>query len=217
MYAAADISPLVPIRQRLRHELRNRSNDLSEVTSAFQSVYHEQVLMKAKDLSQIPQETILGVELLGFGYDDELKPHIFTSTDPQGKTDYHDIVGFQTIGAGAQTASSILYFYGQNPKVSLPLTIYHASAAKFMAESATDVGKHTSVIVFMPTGKAVLLYEPDIESLRALWEVEGKPRVPANASEVISKFYAGTETLNEVANNMRKEKGLAPRWSEDED
>ena len=40
MYAATDVSPLVPIRQRLRHELKSRSNNLSEVTSAFQSVYH---------------------------------------------------------------------------------------------------------------------------------------------------------------------------------
>jgi hypothetical protein len=217
MYAAADISPLVPIRQRLRQELKNRSNDLPEVTSAFQSVYHEQVLMKAKDLSQIPQETILGVELLGFGYDDELKPHIFTSTDPQGKTDYHDIVGFQAVGSGAQAAMSILYFYGQNSKLPLPLSIYHASAAKFMAESATDVGKHTSVIVFMPTGKAVLLYDCDTDLLRAMWERDGKPRVPVNASEEISKFYAGAETLNEILNNMLKQKGLPARWSEDED
>jgi 20S proteasome alpha/beta subunit len=217
MYAATDVSPLVPIRQRLRHELKSRSNNLSEITSAFQSVYHEQILMKAKDFSLIPQETSLGVILMGFGYDDELKPHIFTAEDPQGKIDYHDIVGFQTIGAGAQTASSILYFYGQNPKTPLALTIYHASAAKFMAESASDVGKHTSVIVFRPSGEAVLLCEPDIESLRAMWDRDGKPRVPANASEEVSKLYAGEETLHRVINSVLKEKGLPPRWSENED
>ncbi len=217
MYAATDVSPLVPIRQSLRQELKTCPNVLSDVTSLFQRIYHEQVLGKAKDLSQIPQETSLGVILMGFGYDDELKPHIFTTEDPQGKTDYHDIVGFQTIGAGAQTASSILYFYGQNPKTPVALTIYHASAAKFMAESASDVGKHTSVIVFMPSGEAVLFNDAHLESLREMWEHEGKPRVPANALEEISKLYASAEILTMVVNNGLKEKGLPPRWSEDQD
>lgn len=217
MYAAADVSPVVPIRQRLRHELKTCSNELPDVTSLFQRVYHEQVLAKAKDLNQLPQETSLGVVLMGFGYDEQLKPHIFTTEDPQGKTDYHDILGFQAIGTGGQTASSILYFFGQNSKTPLPLTIYHAAAAKFMAESASDVGKHTSVITFMPSGEAVLLYDPDVESLRAMWEADGKPRVPASASEEISKFYAGAEILNLIVNKCLTEKGLPARWSEDED
>jgi hypothetical protein len=217
MYAAADVSPVVPIRQRLRQELKSCSNTLPDVVSLFQRIYQEQVLIRAKELSQLPQETVLGVSLMAFGYDNELRPHIFTTDDPQGKIDYQDITGFHAIGTGASTASSILYFYGQNPQTPLPLTLYHGSAAKFMAESASDVGKHTSIIVFQPNREAVLLLDPDIDNLRSMWDREGKPRVPAGAPERIAKFYEGTLSANAVINGALKDKGLPPQWSEERD
>lgn len=217
MYAAADVSPLVPIRQRLRQEVKTCSNELPDVASVFQRVYQEQISAKAKDLNQIPQETSLGVDLMGFGYDDQLKPHIFTVSDPKGKIDYHDIVGFQTIGTGGQTASSILYFYGQTSTTPLPLSIYHASAAKFMAESASDVGKHTSVIVFMPSGQTVFLYDPQVESLRAMWEYDGKPHIPIDASKRVSRLYEDAEALSRITNQALKDQGLPDKWSEERD
>jgi hypothetical protein len=217
MYAASDVSPIVPIRLALRERLRASSNKLPSVISLFQSAYQEQVSVRARELGQLPQETLLGIFLMGFGYDEELKPHIFTVEDPQGKIDYHDITGFRTIGTGAQTASSILYFFGQNCRTPLALTLYHASAAKFMAESASDVGKHTSIIVLQPNGEAILLLEPDIDNLRFMWDREGKPRVPAGAPERIAKFYEGTLSANAVINGALKDKGLPPQWSEERD
>lgn len=194
---AGDTSPIVPILLRMREDLRTCSNKLRDVVPLVQKAYKEQHQIKADNLGLSLGKTFLEVELLIFGYDDEAKAHIFIVTDPKGEPAYYDFAGFSTIGSGGLVASAILNFYGHRSTTSLPLGIFHCLAAKFMAESARDVGRDTSLIVFKPDGNIVMWVQPQIEIVRQMWEVDGKPHLPIKVSESISEMYTESEKLME--------------------
>jgi hypothetical protein len=73
--------------------------------------------------------------------------------------------------------------------------IYVVGAAKFMAESARDVGKSTNIcIVNMPSELKVVLSE---YPLRKIWENEGAPRLPKNLDSRVGPLIMTPEQASE--------------------
>jgi hypothetical protein len=120
----------------------------------------------------------------GFG---PKRPHIFGVSNPTVDNPSfitsHDDLCFGAIGSGAYLAESSLYAYRQNAWNSVDITIYQTCAAKFFAETATDVGKATFLKV-LKKGE-VLDYDHSLpDKLRKIWE-KNRPRVPRPALAVI--------------------------------
>ena len=104
-------------------------------------------------------------------------------------------LGFWAIGSGAPAALSSLSFHISRKQLtvysSVSEAVYFSLAAKFMAESANDVGKSTFVVILSNHDSEPLEYVSDqgIEKIRKLWERSGAPRVPRKDIEnTVSKL-----------------------------
>jgi 20S proteasome alpha/beta subunit len=196
MYAG-EVAPIVPIVQKISEDLRTCSNKLRDVALLAQRAYKEQHQIKADNLHLPLEETSLNVKLLVFGYDDESKAHVFSVCDPGGELYYHDIEGYWTIGSGGWVASAILNFHEHRRNAALQLGIFHSLAAKFVAESASDAAKDTSLIVFKPNGETIMWSQHQVDMVREAWGVDGKPRLPIKVSELSSEISRDSEKLIE--------------------
>ena len=139
----------------------------------------------------------IGCELLVCGFDDTA--HIFCVSNPTAENPsfitYHDSPGFAAIGTGSYLAESTLYAYRQNLVTGVNETIYNTTVAKFVAESASDVGEHTVLLAFDESGDR-LHYEFGLEEkLRARWLTKGKPKAPADALQIIADAIKEAEAL----------------------
>jgi hypothetical protein len=128
----------------------------------------------------------VGCDFLVCGFGPK-RPHIFGVSNPTADNPscitIHDDRSFGAIGSGANLAESGLYAYRQNAWNSVDITIYQTCAAKFSAETATDVGKATSLRV-LKKGE-VLDYDDSLpDKLRKIWE-RNRPKVPRAALAVI--------------------------------
>jgi hypothetical protein len=122
----------------------------------------------------------LGCDLLVCGFDNAKSAHIFIASNPSDDnpsfvTDC-DFPGFAAIGTGSYLAESVLHGAGQNSVNRLSLTIYNTATAKFLSESATDVGEQTYIYVFDESGNPVDLDENLDSSLRDTWLRYGQPK-----------------------------------------
>ncbi len=95
-----------------------------------------------------------------------------------------DSIGFAAIGSGAPAALASLSFatdhYGFGRYSDMRESAYHLLAAKFMSESATDVGQNT---FFLSVGKNgnFFLHSLGMEAVRKSWMKHGAPKTfPTN-------------------------------------
>ena len=135
--------------------------------------------------------TKLECDLLVCGIDSGGTSHIFTVTNPTVDnpsfiTDY-DYPGFACVGTGLYLADSTLHAIGRRLSDSLEETIYKTTLAKFVAESASDVGEETYLYVFDPNGERIPTPIVVADKLRTLYLAEGKPKVPQQALDMIVK------------------------------
>jgi len=112
---------------------------------------------------------------------------IYANSSPQN----YDIPGFWAIGSGANAALSSLSFsvehhhYGRHSE--LENSIYHLLAAKFMSESARDVGKGTFTVILQANGDMHHLYNKHVKAMRDVWLKEGAPQVSHGAIKFIGE------------------------------
>jgi 20S proteasome alpha/beta subunit len=135
----------------------------------------------------------VGCDLLIVGHDHRGRPHILAVSTP---TDDHpsfitDYPAFAAIGSGGYLADTILHSFSHYSRDNIEDTIYHVACAKFMAESASDVGPTTYLQVISPDGTRERLSLPFVDTtLRATWEEKGKPRVEPTILPFIKKNLA---------------------------
>jgi hypothetical protein len=128
-----------------------------------------------------------GLCFLAAGYAANGGSHIFSVSHP-GKAENHDVTGFWAIGSGQYGALASLFFHSYNKKFLPPTALYHVCEAKFMAERSGGVGEASSVLVlsldpdYVGAGLAKIKVEEflKVDSLKKVWNKEGKPRVPKN-------------------------------------
>ena len=61
----------------------------------------------------------------------------------------------------------------------LEKSLYVVSAAKFVAESVSGIGKQSITLIHCGDGSFKMML--DLKDLRTLWEAEGRPKIPNDA------------------------------------
>jgi hypothetical protein len=211
LYAGNDVAPARPIVDAVSKIITERKNTLETMTTAFEQAYKEHLSKTAanKVLGRwnIDMKTFLekGREYFGedvfdnmcaqiervkleitflvIGFDTYEVPHIFTVSNP-GLAEVRDEPGYWAIGNGDFAAVNMLCFFEQNVSKSSIHTVYHAFVAKFMAESATDVGRRTWGWMLSPKGYQMMVPELD-GKLRAVWQQHVPKVVPSEAHKDI--------------------------------
>jgi hypothetical protein len=129
--------------------------------------------------SRIEQEH-LSLSFIVAGFDASKKAHIRVVTANEPPHDF-DALGYAAIGTGAPAALASLSFAkdhdGFGRDAHMEDVSYYLLAAKFMAESATDVGRDT---YFLSLGHGRGIYHlmtiGGMDALRKSWEKTGAPR-----------------------------------------
>ena len=209
MIAADDVTHIVPIIEAAvlgMLNLTDETNTRENVERIFVAAYQKIRLRYAEDLILSPLGVTfdqfidsaewqarftedllavnLGCEFLVAGFDWNGDGYIFSVEHP-GIVRNHNVTGYASIGVGAYSAVSMLLHHSVNYEMELARVLYHVCEAKFMAESAPGVGKHTVVKIATSTGR-MDAYEASTEligGIRTAWEREGKPRVPSGFVE----------------------------------
>jgi hypothetical protein len=104
-----------------------------------------------------------------------------------------DRLAFWAIGSGANAAISSLshsIHYHQGGRFSdTSRVLYLVLAAKFMAETAKDVGKGTFVVTVDHENKMKFVSWKKIKEVGKIWEKRGAPRVPKGIEDVIKEGW----------------------------
>jgi hypothetical protein len=203
MFAGNDISPCHPIIDAVTRSVAEHPNTLENVRAAFEQCYQAYLsnLATARHLgrwrlsmkefletgrkkfgadifdnlcAQIERER-LQCQFLVCGFDSDGAPHIFTVGNP-GYSEVKDDPGYWAIGNGDFAAMSILGYFEQSIVTSWARTVCNVWSAKFMAETAKDVGERSFGVQWGRDGKDGYL-EGTEDIVREGWQFGGKPSI----------------------------------------
>jgi hypothetical protein len=141
----------------------------------------------------------LSLTLLLCGFDELGDGHLRVVSCDDSPQDF-DMLGFAAIGSGASAALSSLSFAKDHSNFfrsdSSAKVFYHVLAAKFMAESATDVGKDTFDVCIVCDSHCEFLspMAGGAETVRRLWLEDGAPRRSEKSIKAISAMLYGGDT-----------------------
>ena len=125
----------------------------------------------------------LSLAFLLCGFDANHTPHLRVITADEPPQNF-DSIAFAAIGTGASAALASLSFaadhHGFGRYSEIPDSLYHLLAAKFMAESATDVGHDTFCISIGKKGTFMIHHLAE-KAVRDSWLKQGAPR-PARST-----------------------------------
>jgi len=121
----------------------------------------------------------LSLDFLVTGFDEKDKMHLRIVSADEPPHDF-DTLGFAAVGTGAPAAFAALSFAKDHSAFSrdndLEDATSHLLAAKFMSESATNVGKETFFIGITTTRVHHIFDMGSIDSVRRIWLKDGAPR-----------------------------------------
>jgi hypothetical protein len=123
----------------------------------------------------------LSSELILAGFDAEGDGHIIL-INGDGPPKEYDSVGFCCIGSGANMAYGMLLYQANKNHLGadgeLGECIYCCCEAKFMSESASEVGRETFLSVFRAGEPPSFILSTRIDEIRTAWEKYGAPKIP---------------------------------------
>jgi hypothetical protein len=162
----------------------------------------------------------LPIQFIVAGFDRDGMGHLFAVEGDYAPAD-HTPVGFCAIGSGYTSAVSAMAFNAGKLLIGTYSMenemIYGTCAAKFMAESASDVGL-TTFLVIMEGGKDPrFISSPRIDEIRKIWEKNGAPRIPKKAVAAIPDMtfsVADLVDLNLVASEHKAFERIFGRTSD---
>jgi hypothetical protein len=170
------------------------------------------------DIHSELEKVKLSLDFLVAGFDEDGNGHIRYTNSTTPPQDY-DSLGFWAIGRGQHSALSSISHAIENLVLSVQrdkgTVLYHLLAAKFMAESATDVGRDTSVMVVSPTHKPEFLLLGLDEYVRERWKKDGAPRVPKGVTEALNTLLASADKAvdRDYMDKAAKYGKLAKAWA----
>jgi hypothetical protein len=222
MFSAADANLFLPTVKLIEGRLEDGEHELQTVQRAVSNVY-EQMFdreftskylvrygfdnigdfrkvgleqfgnQKFQEICEAIDKFELGIELLCYGYDKRKQPHIFQVSNP-GSVTNHDLLGYAVIGSGYWMASASLRRRPLPP--DLEAVIYRLLEAKFSAETASGVGKSTTVMTMNSEAKLGAMGSGAISKVRDIWEQTLKTPEPPDAIQVIAKTAAVTQIVD---------------------
>jgi hypothetical protein len=141
----------------------------------------------------------ISLRFLLAGFDAKNKGHIIVGGGEEAPKDY-TMLGFWAIGTGSDAALSSLIYHRERQHISssapVEQCLYVALAAKFMSESARDVGEFTTAsTVSIADG----FHLPHVNPIKAIWESEGAPSLPKDIETRIRSFIVTPERAEQDA------------------
>jgi hypothetical protein len=136
------------------------------------------------DMYRKIEEIDLGVFIV-YGFDQITKTsHLYEIHSP-GSSSNHDLTRYCAVGSGAAMAMASLTARDFDER-SVPNAIYRLCEAKFCAETASGVGRSTTILVLDRAGEtAPLGFGADVQVLRDIWEKTRKTPPPREAIDLI--------------------------------
>jgi hypothetical protein len=198
MFAGNDISSVPPIVASVRNRPQSDFATCEEVARWFADSYQSYRLRTALDrIVSLPGMDIeqflrtgpelygrdfpklrkkidqfdLEVEFLVYGFDLSPKPWMFIIKNP-GTVEHYTDIGRWAIGTGAHTAYTSLGSIGSVDGLTGLRTadlIYRVCEAKFLAESASDVGRTTNISVLSRDGTERFVLNDTLSKIRNAW------------------------------------------------
>lgn len=155
------------------------------------------------DLCRELNEADLGVEFIVYGYENEVSPQLF---EVNGKGEVIDRMAmrYAVVGSGYWMASASLK---RKPlDIHFNSMVYRTLEAKFSAETASGVGKRTTVKFKRRDHHDWVMWPGEIEQIRAVWETTLRLPEPREATEIVSKIR---NTMMQYDENNRKQSQLS--------
>jgi hypothetical protein len=142
----------------------------------------------------------LGLEILAFGFDERNQSWLIDIANP-GVAIEHDSPEHWAVGSGFHAAMAVLNARAPAPYEHDQETyIYRLCEAKFAAELAdTAVGRATYVMVWYPGGDWSILFDKQIEAIRAVCAKDRYRPIPRRAKKIIGDVLRGQEAMRVVA------------------
>jgi hypothetical protein len=157
------------------------------------------------DLCRELDKADIGASFIVYGYDVHHIPHLF-EIDGQGRiTDHRMAVPYAVIGTGYSIASASLKL--KPMPWDFDSVVYRLLQAKFSAETATGVGKPTTVMFKRPDEHDFLMWPQDIEKVRAIWLEQMRQREPSGAVDVISNIRMAMLRDDDAKRQYRERQG----------
>lgn len=152
--------------------------------------------------------TRLSDQFLVVGFDGDGVGHI-AIVDHESPPQLFDPIAFAAIGSGSSCAYSSLLFQSNHRRIGVDAdledAVYCCCEAKFMAESASDVGRETFLTVFRRGKPTQFISALRIDEIRSAWERYGAPRVPKGIVKAIPEMLFTNEDLKGVdVSNVEK-------------
>jgi 20S proteasome alpha/beta subunit len=206
LFSGNDITQVDPYLQSVRDALQEeREYTVAEVMAVFREQYQryrlERVEQEVLGVYKLTMEQFLadgqqmfgemgfrelqdrieaiqvGCDFLVLGFDSNQRAHLFTVEHP-GHVRTYTRVGVCAIGSGAPSAADSLMFHEYTPSLESERAVYLVCTAKFMAESASGVGKPMFVNVRTADGRVGLVSVERVKKIRKKWEAKGRARIP---------------------------------------
>jgi 20S proteasome alpha/beta subunit len=142
------------------------------------------------------EKVVLRLQFLVCGFDEKHDGHIYIidGKTPPGTC---DSIGMWAIGNGSNSALSSLAFHADKHGLSLysalEQSIYCALEAKFIAESAQDVGSKGTFVSILEPGNAQFMSDHGVAAIKKKWERQGAPKIPKSALDLIPKLLYGAK------------------------
>jgi hypothetical protein len=133
-------------------------------------------------LKELRDETLSDTTFIVYGHDPQGFCHLF-EVSPLGQISDRLPLRYAVIGSGYWMATSALQLKPLNFLVGP--TIYRLLSAKFSAETATGVGKSTTLTLKSSTAPEVYVQADIIEKIRSVWEKETKKNDPQKAMDAL--------------------------------
>jgi 20S proteasome alpha/beta subunit len=213
-FSADNIDPVLPMLEDVRRRLSGPSYDQHEVQDIFSDVYAERIQKEflTRTLAKYGYSTIqqfriegrndlgdhffdlcrqldgfdLRVQFIVCGYDKQRRARIFEIDNP-GRAIDHNLLCYAVAGSGYHMATASLR---RKPmKFYLDSTIYRLLEAKFSAETASGVGRSTTVIL-KSRDQISRLLQSSIEQLREIWKTTVDAPDPPEATTLINGLSA---------------------------
>jgi 20S proteasome alpha/beta subunit len=141
----------------------------------------------------------VGCDLIVLGHDQLSTPRILVVSNP---TEDHpsfvtDMPHFAAIGSGGYLADTVLHYFQHYSGETIPETIYQVASAKFMAESAQDVGK-VSIVSVIDSKKEMTVLDHEFidKKLRSVWKRRWHARSSPRAIAMIDEKWNGLTKLS---------------------
>jgi hypothetical protein len=149
------------------------------------------------DICNRIDRTELSLTFLLAGFDSNMAPHLRVITVDEPPQNF-DSIAFAAIGSGAPAALASLSFaadhHGFGRHSEIAASAYHLLSAKYMSESATDVGRDTFFLSIGKRGTHMVHFMGD-DAIRASWLKHGAPKHAKPTIGIIKDLLVTTDKL----------------------